>query len=67
VAKTDDFKQLGRELAMQITSMGAKNKEELLKQAYIRDSQLTVDELIKQAAAKLGENIQLGEFVSYRL
>ena len=34
----------------------------LLDQFFIRDSSITIDELIKQNIAKLGENIQVGRF-----
>ena len=67
VAKTEDFKKLAYELAMQVTSMQPKDNEEFLKQDYVRDSSLTIEALIKQTAAKLGENVQLGEFVRLSL
>ncbi|OGV95603.1 translation elongation factor Ts [Microgenomates group bacterium RBG_16_45_19] len=63
VARTDDFLNLAQELAMQATSMPAKNTAALLSQAYIRDLEMTVEQLIKQVAGKVGENIQLKEFV----
>lgn len=62
VAKTDDFKNLAHELALQIASMKPESVEELLKQEYIRDASLTVDQLIKGMVGKLGENIQVGKF-----
>jgi elongation factor Ts len=62
VARTDDFQKLARELAMQVTSMRPESKEEFLKQQYIRDPKMTIEELVKQTAGKLGENIQIGEF-----
>lgn len=65
VARTDEFKNLARELAMQVTSMNPESKEAFLDQEYIRDSKFTIATLIKQVAAKTGENIQLGEF--YRM
>ncbi len=39
----------------------------LLDQAYIRDSNITVDELVKQSIAQLGENIQVRRFVRFVL
>jgi len=62
VARTDDFKTLAHELAMQISAMDPKNVEELLKQEYIRDPQLSVGDLVKQTIAKIGENIQVARF-----
>lgn len=57
VAKTEDFRTLGREIAMQVASMDPSNVEELLAQPYIRDPKNTIQDLVKQAAGKLGENI----------
>ena len=62
VARTDDFKNLAHELALQIASMNPSSVEELLGQEYIRDATLTVDQLIKEVIGKLGENIQVGRF-----
>ncbi len=62
VAKTDDFKNLAHELALQIASMKPESVNELLAQDYIRDGSQTVDALIKSVVAKLGENIQVGRF-----
>lgn len=60
VAKTDDFKALAHEVAIQIASMKPNNVEELLEQEYVRDSSKTIKSLIQDAIAKLGENIQIG-------
>ena len=62
VAKTEDFKALAHELALQIASMNPLTVAELLSQEYIRDASLTVDKLVKGVSAKLGENIQIGKF-----
>ncbi len=39
----------------------------LLDQPYIKDSTITVEELVKQHVAKLGENIQVRRFVRFNL
>ena len=39
----------------------------LLDQPYIKDSALTVEELVKQTAGKIGENIQIRRFTRYTL
>ena len=43
------------------------NELVLLSQPYIKDSSLTVEELVKQAAAKMGENIKVRRFTRYTL
>jgi len=67
VARTDDFKNLAHELALQITAMNPKNVETLLKGMYIRDESLTIEALIKQTIAKVGENITLVRFTRLEL
>ena len=62
VARTEDFKNLAHELSLQIASMNPSSVEELLSQEYIRDNSQTIDQLIKAAISKLGENIQVGRF-----
>jgi elongation factor Ts len=62
VARTDDFKHLAHEVAMQVCAMNPKDVDTLLKQDYIRDSSITIENLVKQAIGKLGENIVIKEF-----
>ena len=62
VAKTEEFKNLAHELALQVASMNPSSMDELLFQEYIRDNTMTVDQLIKSLVGKLGENIQVGRF-----
>ncbi|MBI4100456.1 translation elongation factor Ts [Candidatus Microgenomates bacterium] len=62
VARTDDFKKLAHEIAMQIASMDPKDVNELLKQEYIRDPKKKIGDLIKEVIGKLGENIVIKSF-----
>lgn len=62
VARTQDFKNLAHEIALQISAMNPKDVKSLLAQEYIRDPQLTIEQLIKSVIGKLGENIQVREF-----
>lgn len=67
VARTDEFKTLAHEIAMQIASMSPKTVKDLEKQEYIRDASKTIGELVKEAIAKLGENITIGRFERFEL
>lgn len=62
VARTDDFKKLAHELALQVASMNPKDVKALMASEYIRDPQLTVEALVKQTIAKVGENITVARF-----
>lgn len=59
VAKTDEFKDLAHEIAMQAAIQDYASTEELLADAYIRDPGKTVADLITEAIAKTGEKIKL--------
>lgn len=63
VAKTEDFENLGKELAMQVASMNPESPEELLKQDYLKDSKKTIETMVKEVSGKLGENVQVMEIV----
>lgn len=112
VAKTDDFKRLAKDLAMQVAAMNpryvsredvdkaemekeieiyktqAKNEGKpdniaekiaagllekyyqevcLLEQSFIKDSSITVQDLLNEATAKIGENIRISRFQTYHL
>lgn len=67
VAKTDEFMELGKELAMQVASMKAESKEDFLKQDYIREPGKTVETLIKEVVSKTGENCQLLDFKRFEV
>ena len=82
VARTDEFKELAHNLAMQVAAMCPQyiSKEEvpqgadvevetacLLQQAYIKDPCLTVQDIIVQMIAKVGENIRVRRFVRFEL
>jgi elongation factor Ts len=77
VARTDDFRQLAREIAMQvaatnpsrITSSEASTDGDvpLLDQPYIRDASKTVQELLNETIARVRENIVIRRFARFEL
>lgn len=67
VARTDDFKHLAHEVAMQVAAMSPKDVDTLLKQVYIRDSSVTIEQLVKQTIATLGENIVIKKITRFEI
>jgi elongation factor Ts len=67
VAKTDEFKHLAKEVAMQVAAMNPETVEDLLKQDYIRDGSLTIEGLVKAAIGKIGENITVKRFIRFEI
>jgi len=82
VARTDDFKRLARDIAMQIVASNPVSVSEedlpsgaegdpaelcLLRQPFIRDESRTVEELVKEVIARTGENIRVRRFARFEL
>jgi len=82
VARTDDFKRLARDLAMQIVASnplsvsqddlpsGAEGEPAelcLLHQPFIKDESRTVQEVVKEVIARTGENIRVRRFSRFEL
>ena len=67
VARSEDFKNLCHELALQVASLEAESVEELLGQQYIKDAGKTVKNVMEEYVAKLGENIVVERFARFSL
>ena len=81
VARTDEFKELAHNLAMQIAALSPQyiTKEELaeddtqsgniclLMQPYIKDPSRNVVDVINETIAKVGENIRVRRFSRFEL
>ncbi len=82
VARTDDFKTLARELAMQVVGAnplvvseqdlseaetGDKEQLVLMLQPYIRDPSKNVRQLVNEVIGKTGENIQVRRFARFEI
>ncbi len=67
VARNSDFKQLAHDVAMHIAAMAPQDLDELMAQNFIRDASITIEGLVKQHIAKIGENIVVKRFVRYEL
>lgn len=82
VARTDDFKRLAHDLAMQVAATNplAVSEEDLpagaegdpaelclLRQRFIKDESRTVEEVVKEVIAKTGENVRVHRFSRFEL
>lgn len=65
VAKSKDFQELSHELCLQIAAMG--QEMPLLEQPWVKDQQKTVNDLIEECIAKIGENIVVKIFTRYEI
>lgn len=82
VARTAEFKDLARDLAMQVAAMNpsyvdrdsvpedagdVSEDEILLDQMYIRDTSVKVGDLVSDMIAKVGENVKIGRIERFAL
>src|SRR3989338_2350788 len=67
VARSADFQELAKEIAMHIAAMKPGNVVELLEQSYVKNPDITVKDFINSHIAKLGENIQIGRFELFQI
>ena len=82
VARTEEFKELTHNLAMQIAAMSPEyiSDEEiseeadldpqmacLLLQPYIKDTEKRIQDIINETIAKVGENIKVSKFARFEV
>jgi elongation factor Ts len=83
VARDDGFRQLAREIAMQIAATAPeyvsvedapaelsddeKKQKVLLLQGYIRNDRQSMKDLITERTARYGENVRVGRFTRFEL
>ena len=82
VARTDDFKELAHNIALQVAAMDPQaidderplddldtsdGEPRLLHQPFVKDSSQTIGNLLTDTVAKVGENIVIRRFVRYGL
>lgn len=65
VAKNEEFKKLAHEIALQIAAGEYEDVKTLLESEFFKDSSTKIVDLIKEATAKFGENIELKKFVKF--
>jgi elongation factor Ts len=64
VARNELFEELGKNIAMQVASMG---DVDVLEQDFIKDPVKKIKDLVKEVIAKTGENVKLGRVVRIEL
>lgn len=67
VAKNPEFKEFVHDLALQVASLDSDKMEDLLKMDLIKEPGKTVQELLTEKIAKIGENIKIKRFIRYSL
>ena len=82
VARTDGFRQLARDIAMQVAAMnplaltpeevpaehnGTVEENALMTQPFIKDGGRTIEQLVQDVVATTGENVRVARFARFEL
>lgn len=67
VAKHEDFLSLTKDLCLQVAAMNPKDVKELLKQEFIKDPSLTIDDMLRALIVKFGENMKINRFERFEI
>ena len=62
VVRSEPFRALAHDLAMQIAASAPTNVEELLAQPYVKDESKVVKDIVNEVIAKVGENVVVKQF-----
>ena len=76
VARTEEFQTLAHDIAMHVAAMdpetvsladGGDPETSLMDQTFVKDPSKTIQDLVNDAIAKLGENVQVRRFTRFAL
>ncbi len=62
VVRSEPFKKLAQEIALQVAASSPKDIQELLDQPYIRDESRKISDLVGEVISQVGENVKVNQF-----
>jgi len=67
VTRSETFREVAKNIAMHISFAAPETVEQLLAQPFVRDESMTIEQYLKTAITKLGENIRVNKFTRYQI
>lgn len=67
VARNDEFQAMARDVAMHVVAMNPATVADLLEDQFIKDPNITVDDLVKGVSGKIGEKFVVNKFIRYEV
>ncbi|MBC8084805.1 MAG: translation elongation factor Ts [Hymenobacter sp.] len=67
VARNSEFQEMARGVAMQVASMNPATIDELLTQDFIKNPDLTIEQLVKGLSGKIGERFVIKRMVRFEV
>ena len=65
--RCQEFKELTKDIAMHIAAQAPANIEELLNQAFVKQTEITVQEHLRNVIAQLKESIVISRFIRWEI
>lgn len=66
VARNEDFIALADDICLHITAMSPESIEELVAQPFVKNPEITIAKRIEEEVLKIGERIEVAEFIRYQ-
>lgn len=67
VAKNEDFIALAEDICLHITAMMPESVTDLLEQPFVKNPETTIAKLIEEKTLKIGERMEVTEFIRYEI
>lgn len=61
VSNNEEFKTLGKDIAMHVTAMAPESVADLLAQEFIKNPEKTIKDVLQEATQKFGEKVEVTE------
>ena len=67
VARNVEFQTMARDVAMHVVAMNPENVEALLSDQFVKNPDMTVEELVKSVSGKIGEKFVVNRFSRFEV
>lgn len=67
VARNQEFQEMAKNVALHIVAMSPEDVTELLAQPFVKNPEVTIEDLVKGVSGKIGEKFVVNRFVRYEV
>lgn len=67
VARNQEFQEMAKNVALHVVAMNPENVTELLAQPFVKNPEVTIEDLVKGVSGKIGEKFVVNRFVRYEV
>lgn len=67
VARNEEFQRMAKDVAMHVVAMNPESVADLLEDQFVKDPNMSVEDLVKGVSGKIGEKFVIKRFVRYEV